>query len=272
MISRDAGGRLAMLLIAVLLVPPAVAAGEDLAEIKARGVLRVLGVVHDPEDEFLTDQPGRGLDRELLEGFARLQGVTVEVVKAGSWDALVPALLRGKGDLIAGRFTVTEARKKLIDFTPEVFPTRNVVVTRAPHRVIRTLEELRAEKVGTVKGTSLADAVAAAGVPAAQVDDGVPSGRLPDALRSGRVGAVVLGVESAIAARRTDPDLKLGLFLGSPGAMAWGVSRKSPQLLEVLSEYVASARRTATWNRLVVKYFGSEAPEVLHQARGDREP
>jgi ABC-type amino acid transport substrate-binding protein len=261
-----------MLCVAGLTVVAPVLSADDLPEIKARGTLRVLGIVDDPEDEFLTPQAGRGLDRELLEGFARLQGVKLEVVNAPAWDALVPSLLQGKGDLIAGRFTVTEARHKLIEFTPEVFPTRNVVVTRSPHRVVKTLDELRAEKVGTVKGTSMADAVTAAGVPAAQVDDGVASGHLPEALKSGRVGAIVLGVENAISARRADPELQLGLFLGSPGALAWGVPRKSPQLLQALSDYVASSRRTPTWNRLVVKYFGAEAPEVLRQARGEKAP
>jgi ABC-type amino acid transport substrate-binding protein len=259
---------LALPAVLSLAVAPLPCAADDLPEIKARGVLRVLGVADDKDDEFLTTEPGRGLDRELLEAFARLQGVKLEIVNPGAWDALVPALVQGKGDVIAGRFTVTDARKKLIEFTPEVFPTRNVVVTRAPHRVVKTLEELRAEKVGTVKGTSMADAVAAAGVPAGQVDDGVASGRLPDALKAGRVGAIVLGVENAISARRADPGLQVGLFLGSPGALAWGVSRKSPLLLQALSEYVTSARRTPTWNRLVVKYFGAEAPEVLRQARG----
>ena len=93
------------------------------------GVLRVLAVV-SPEDEFLTDQPGGGLDRELLEGFAKLRQLRLEVVAIDTWDGLVPALLEGEGDVIAGRFTVTEARRKQIDFTPEVFPTRHVVLTR----------------------------------------------------------------------------------------------------------------------------------------------
>jgi membrane-bound lytic murein transglycosylase F len=267
MTSRSAGCLLALLALAFAAPPRARAA--DLAEIKGRGTLRVLGVARNPDDEFLTERRGRGLDRELLEGFARLHGVELEVVNAAGWDALVPALLQGKGDVIAGRFTVTEARRKVVQFTPEVFPTRNVVVTRRPHKVVRTLEELRGEKVGTVKGTSLADAVAAAGVPGAQVDDGVPSGQLPEALRSGRVGAVVLGVEHAISARRADPDLQIGLFLGAPGALAWGVAPQSKDLLEALSNYVASVRRTPTWSRLVVKYFGDEAPEVLRQARGE---
>jgi ABC-type amino acid transport substrate-binding protein len=134
---------------------------------------------------------------------------------------------------------------------------------------VTTLEELRAERVGTVKGTSLADAVAAAGLPPARVDDGVPSGRLPAALREGRVTAIVLGVDSAIAERRRDPDLQLGLFLGPPGALAWGVRKADPRLREALGSYVTSVRRTPTWNRLVVKYFGDDAPELLRQARGE---
>ena len=181
-----------LLLVGLLALAPASAAAQDLDEIEKRGTLRVLAVVA-PDDEFLTDQPGRGLDRELLEAFAQLKQLRLLVVSVDAWDGLVPALLKGRGDVIAGRFTVTEARQKQIDFTPEVFPTRSVVVTRRPHRVVATLLELRSERVGTVKGTSLADAVTAAGVPLASVDDGIATGRRPEALPSGRVTAVVLG-------------------------------------------------------------------------------
>lgn len=120
-----------------------------------------------------------------------------------------------------------------------------------------------------MKGTSLADAVTAAGVPLASVDDGIATGRRPEALPSGRVTAVVLGVDSAIAERRRDPELQLGLFLGPPGALAWGVRKTDPALKAALSSYVTSVRRTSTWNRLVVKYFGEDAPNVLRQARGE---
>src|SRR5262245_20532242 len=105
----------AVLALAVLVAPRS-GAGADLAEVKGRGTLRVMGVADDPDDEFLTDQPGRGFDRELLEGFARLHGVKLDLVKAAGLDALVPGLLQGKADVIAGRFTVTEARRKLIEF------------------------------------------------------------------------------------------------------------------------------------------------------------
>ena len=137
--------------LGLLALLPALAGARDLGEIEKRGVLRVLAVVAK-DDEFLTDQPGGGLDRELLEGFAKLRQLRLEVVAIDTWDGLVPALVKGDGDIIAGRFTVTEVRRKQIDFTPEVFPTRNVVLTRKPHRVVSTLEELRGERVGTGEG------------------------------------------------------------------------------------------------------------------------
>jgi ABC-type amino acid transport substrate-binding protein len=253
----------AVLALALLAAPLA-----DLPEVKARGTLRVLGVVRNQADDFLSDQPGVGFDREVLEAFCSLHRLSLEVVPLRNWGDLIPALRQGKGDLIAGRFNVTPARRELIAFTTEVFPSRHVVMTRKPHRVVATIEELREERVGTVKGTSMAEVVAAAGVPASRVDDTIVTGTLPQALRAGKVTAVVLGVENAISAQREDPEIQLGTFVGPPSSLAYGVRKEDTALLAALDEYILNLRRTTTWNRLVVKYFGEAAPEVLRKARG----
>lgn len=241
--------------------------GADLAEVEARGTLRALAVVRNQADDFMTTTRGVGFDREVLDGFCSLHQLRLEVVTLPNWGDLIPALQAGKGDLIAGRFNVTPARRELIEFTTEVFPSRHVVLTRKPHRVVATVEALRAEKVGTVKGTSMAEVVAAAGVPAARVDDTIPTGTLPDALRARRVTAVVLGIENAISAQRRDPDLQLGTFVGPPSSLAYGVRRQDKALLAALNEYISNLRHSTAWNRLVVKYFGDAAPEVLRRAR-----
>jgi membrane-bound lytic murein transglycosylase F len=245
----------------------AAGAAADMADVKARGTLRVLGVVRNQADDFLSQTPGVGFDREVLEGFCNLHGLKLEVVPLRNWGDLIPALLQGRGDLIAGRFNVTPARLERIAFTAEVFPSRHVVMTRRPHRVVSSMEALREERVGTVKGTSMAEAVAAAGVPPARVDDSIVTGTLPEALRAGRVTAVVLGVENAISAQRADPEIQLGAFVGPSSSLAYGLRREDAALLAALNEYIGNLRRTPTWNRLVVKYFGAAAPEVLRKAR-----
>jgi ABC-type amino acid transport substrate-binding protein len=264
--ARARVARAGLALIAAALAAPLTAA--DLDEIRTRGRLRVAAVTSTVPDEFFSLATGApGFDHEMLESFAKLQRLELQVVPIDSWDALVPALKEGKADVVAGRFTATEARRKLIDFTVEVFPTRNAVVSRKPHRVVQTLEQLRSEKVGTVKGTSMAEAVAAAGVPAENVDDGVASGSLPDALKQGRVTAAVLGLESAVTAQKLDPQIQIGLFLGKPGSLAYGVRKGDAKLLAELNQFLENVRRTPTWSRLVVKYFGEAGLDILKRAR-----
>lgn len=243
------------------------AGAADLAEVQASGTLRVLVV--DGSPAFLSLKAGGepGMDREILDGFARLHKLTVKAVEAPTWESLVPMLIDGKGDVIAGGVTVTPARSQKIDFTAEVFPTRNVVVTRKPTPVVTTLAELRALKVGTIKGSSMAEAIAGAGVPAANVDDGIVSGGAPAALRSGRITATVSGIEDAFLYQRADPAVQIGLFVGPAGSLAYGVRKNAPQLKAALDEYIGNLRRTPTWSRLVLKYFGDQAPALLKKAR-----
>ena len=244
----------------------------DLDQVRARGTLRVLAVLDPNRPEFFSTRADRppGFDHEILTAFSEAHRLRLEVVPVPTWSGLVPALLAGKGDVIAGRFTATDSRRKLIHFTSEVFPYRLVVITRRPHRVVNSLAELREEKVGTMKGTNLAEAIAGAGVPARNVVDDIPTGGFVDALRSGRVSAVVWGVESAIASRqKDDADIQIGMFLGSPSSLAFGVRKSDAALLAELNAYIEGFRMTPSWSRLVVKYFGDAAPDILRKARGE---
>jgi ABC-type amino acid transport substrate-binding protein len=245
-------------------------ARADLAQIQARGVLRVL-VILDDEREFFSGQTGNapGFDYEILEGFARANRVRVELVPASGWDALIPNLVQGKGDLIAGRFTRTDSRSKVIDFTTEVFPTRPVVVTRKPYHVVRTLEELRKEKVTVLRGTSMAERLQELGLPAQNLDYSVPTGGIPEALHDGRITCTIHEIHTAIVSQRQDPRLQIGVAIGPPVSLAYGVRKTDGQLLAALNAHLLSVRQTGMWNRLAVKYFGPAALDILHRTRAE---
>lgn len=253
--------------ITAALLAGSTVAAADLPEVAQRGTLRVLSVVSGDQTFFVSSSPRGGFDWEMLEGFARSQKVELELVPVAGWGELIPALVAGRGDVIAGGFTATDTRRQQIAFTTETFPTRSVVVTRGRPQAPRTVAELRSEKLGTVKGSSMLDDLRAAGLGA--VDDRIESGQLVAALRSGRITAGVDGIESALVAKAKDPELQIGPFLGRPASLAYGVRRADTQLLAALDEYIVSARRSPTWSRLAVKYFGPSAPEILKQARGE---
>lgn len=244
----------------------------DLPEMRQRGkLLAIVAGAPGAQSRFLAKQGNDfvGIEGEILAGFARQQKLELEIVYVPSWEMLVPSLLHKKGDLVAGGMTNSVERRKLIDFTAETFPTRDVVVTRKPHRVVQTIEQLREEQVGVSLGTSYVEAAKAAGVPQNNLKIIGDTSSVDELMRSGAITATVQGVEFALAPQENDPDVQLGMFLGPPQSIAMGVRKEDQQLLAALNDYIGNVRKTPTWNRLVIKYFGDRAIDVLRRARGE---
>lgn len=247
------------------------ASARDLPVIRQSGTLKVLGVLDAREPEFFAIRNGvpSGFDLEILVAFAKEQGVRLEVVPVTEWSALGAWLAEGRGDLVAGRFSVTPARARTMAFTEEVFPSRPVVVTRRPSARVATVDQLGKHRVGTIRGTSLAEAALAAGIPAARLDDSMVSGSLSDTLRTGRITAAVWASEGAILAQRRDPELELGAFLGPAQSLAYGVKREDTALLAALNDHLAGLRKTGAWPRLVEKHFGSASLDIVRKVRSE---
>jgi ABC-type amino acid transport substrate-binding protein len=255
-------GAWALAVLALAALP----AHADLAEIKTRGSLRVVVSADEQAEMYaLNPEVAPGFDREILDGFASLQRVRVETV-VRPFDDIIGALLKGQGDVVVG-LVDTEARRRQISFSVEVLPTRLVVLTCKPQPAIRKIEELRAARVGVVKGTSWVDAVSAAGVPPAQTELVPDLGEALAGLKANRFAATVVSLVDASLAIRKDPALQAGLYLGAPGRAAYAARKDAPELLRALDEYIGNLQKTGTWSRLVVKYFGSDALAVLGRAK-----
>src|SRR5512140_3016263 len=103
----------------VLLACP-IAAVADLPEIQARGTLRVIASEGEQPEMFSFDAAAKpGLEREMLEGFARLKRLKLELVKVKAFSDRIPALLRGEGDVVTGLVDTPERRKQ-IAFSAEI--------------------------------------------------------------------------------------------------------------------------------------------------------
>jgi peptidoglycan lytic transglycosylase F len=252
-------------LILLALSGAAAAGGQDLPQMKERGVLRAI-VGADGMPEAATVEPGAspGLERELIEGFASLHRLRLEVVPVAVHGDRFPALLGDKGDVVVGNVGITEERRKIVSFTHEVFPNRAIAVSWRPHQAVSTLEQLRHERVGTMRGSAWSARLESARVPAANIDDSYETPeQVMEALRTGRVTAVAIPVDRALVEKRHSPELQLGAFLPPSPGRAWAVRKESPALLHALDQYIDNVRRTPTWNRLVVKYYGDLALDIL---------
>lgn len=241
-------------------VPPHVAADGKLTVLYA-----------DLDTPFLreTSDGPEGFDYEVLAGFARLEGLELEPVPMAEADELIPALLAGRGELIAGGFTRTDDRASRVLFTGEVTPQRFAVVTAPPTPVVASREQLAAMRVGTVGGTSWEGAARAAGVPDGNLATDIPldRGAMREALASSRVDALVTGLFTALLLRQDDPTIEIGILLGDVGYHAYATAPADAGLRDALDAYLAGIRETPGWYRLVVQHFGEDAPDAFRRAR-----
>jgi ABC-type amino acid transport substrate-binding protein len=230
------------------------------------GVVRALVAADEAPEMFaLVPSTQPGFEREILEGFARLHKVKLEVVPVQGFENIIPALLKGDGDVICGILD-TEARRRQVAFTVEILPSRLLAVSRKP-KALASVRELAAERVGVVTGTAWGDAATAAGVPAARIESFTDMKALLDGLRSGKVTAGVMSLSDFVLLRGREPDLQAGPFLGEIKTAAWAVRKGDDLLLRGLDEYVENLRRTPSWGRLAVTYFGDDALNLLGRAR-----
>jgi ABC-type amino acid transport substrate-binding protein len=262
-----ATGRRTVIALAVSLVTVAAGAGEalDLADVKARGALRVIIAADESPDTFALVAGTRpGFERDIMERFAQLQGLKLEVVRAPGYADRIPMLLRGDGDVIAAIFDTPDRREKVV-FTTEVIPTHNVAVTLPPRAAVRRVEDLRGARVGVIRGTKPAEAAAEA-----RPRDLVPYEKMEDllrALKAGEVGAAVLPISELALAGKRLAGLEAGMTVGDRGTVAWAVRKEDTALRVALDDYLGNVRRGPTWSRLVVEYFGDQALTVLGRAR-----
>jgi lysine/arginine/ornithine transport system substrate-binding protein len=242
---------------------------SDWPEIEARGKLRVLAYAYEYPEMFNFDAQsaeGAGLERELLETFCRAHRVSLEVHRIEDFTREIPMLQRDEGDIIIGIID-TPARREQVAFTQEVFPVRFFTGSHVNTPPILTIWQLREREVGVVAGSSWIAAAQKAGVPAyrTKVFDNQPL--MWEALDAGRIGAVVMPVADLALAIKRRPQVREGIPLGDKMSGCWAVRKASPMLRGKLDEFLATARTGNVWSRLVMKYYGDRAVNILKNAK-----
>ncbi len=156
-------------------------ATSHLAKIKERGKITMLCVPHQ-ESAFVKTNLERGpmkrigiaedfqgVDIDILKAFADHLGLELEVRPAvaddglPSYGELIPALLRGEGDIIASSVTITAERDEQIDFSIPYFTVYPAVVVHRDSS-IQSIEDLAGKKASALPGSSQEHHLRAAGI------------------------------------------------------------------------------------------------------------
>lgn len=104
---------------------------KDLKEIRADGKIKAL-INYSATSYFIYRGQPMGFEYELLNQYAKSQGVELEVIPIKNMDSVFIHLNHGVGDVVAANLTVTLDRKKQVDFSHPILFTKQVLVQRKP--------------------------------------------------------------------------------------------------------------------------------------------
>lgn len=239
------------------------AAGSYMADLEKKGKI-VIGVKFDvPQFGFLnpaTSKP-EGMDVDLGNIIAEELGVEAEFVEAISRNR-IPFLQEDKVDLIISTMTITEERKKEIDFSNVYYVAGQRLLVKASSK-ITDVSSLNDEKapVCTAKGsTSEKNIRIAAPDSSVTLQDGYS--QCFQLLQNDQVQAVTTDDVILLGLMKSDPKnyrLAGGRFSNEPYGM--GMKKGRSGFLEFINGVLTRVKNDGTWAKLYNEWVKPVAGE-----------
>lgn len=246
----------------------------DLNRIKARGYLVAI-MQNSSTGLFLYKGKTMGYEYELLERFAKSQGVELRINVTSSLSEGFEKLHKGEGDILAYNLTVTKDRKRKIAFTDYHNLVRMVLVQRKPdnwrdmklHEIEKALIRNPIDLIGkeiyirhhSAYQERLENLSEEIGGDIVIVEDfpEVETEMLIKKVADGKIDYTVAEEDVALVNATYYPNLDVETPISFPQQIAWGVRKNAPELLQSLNHWIAEMKRTTDYYVIYDKYFKS---------------
>lgn len=179
------------------------------------------------------------------------------VFKNTAWDGIFAGLAANKYDAIVSSVSITEERKKAMDFSEPYFTVRQALIVNK-ESVATSLADLKGQKVGGQIGTTGYFAIKAAeGVEAKSYDE---IGLAMEDLNVGRIAAVVCDdpVAANYALNQYKETMKIAAVMETGDVENYGVPVKkgNTELLELINKGIAAVKAKGLDVELKKKWIG----------------
>lgn len=215
-----------------------------------------------PPYEMTSDKGGyEGIDVEIATLIARKLGLEL-VVDDMEFGSVIISAQDGKSDIAMAGLTVTEERKKNIDFT-ESYATGVQVVIVPEDSDIQTIDDLKNDKkIGCQDGTTgyiyCSASVEDGGYGEDHVTSYTNGAMAVEALKSGKVDAVVIDNEPARAFVAVNDGLRILDTEYLVENYAIGISKNNPELRDAVNNALTELISDGDVDLIIKRYITSE--------------
>ena len=202
-----------------------------------------------PPYEFLRGPEIVGIDVELSRAVAQKLGKEFRAENM-DFDSVIPAVISGKADLAASGITVTEDRKKNVDFS-EPYVKTGIVVIYKKSNPFTGRDQLKGQKIG-VQGGTTSDAYVKEELKQ-EPERFKTSSEACAAMLAGRCAFVIADVDPARNCVKGEAELAISDFLSSE-EYAIAIAKGQPELLAAVNETIAEAKADGRLARWIADY------------------
>jgi ABC-type amino acid transport substrate-binding protein len=249
------------ILVLLCLFPFGEGVAGTIQDVKARGKL-IVGVKTDYPPLGFLDKKGvnKGFDIDIAKALSKEffgNEDAVEFVSVTS-ENRIPFLRSGKIDVIAATLTITEQRKKDVDFSIPYFITGLTILVRADSKITK-YQDLAGKKVATIRG-STGDIAIGELVPDAERLKFERNFEALQALKERRVEAFVQDFVLLFNLLQKNPRLKMAdLKPFRPGRYGLAVRKGDTEWLDFVNATLTKMKETGEYDKLLGRWFGPEA-------------
>ena len=230
------------------------------AKIVKKGTLTVC--THLPYKPFQYNQGGKvvGFDVDMMDLVAKkldlkqsIFDTPFEGIESGQ------SLNTGKCDVAAAGMTITDDRKKVLDFSEPYFDATQAMLV-AKGSPIKKLDDLAGKSVGVQLGTTGADYVRANAPKSATIKEYEDLALLTAAVKSGQLDAGVNDNGVLFDYVKSNPDTQVATEFDTGEQYGFAVAKdQNDALLKTIDDIIATSKKDGTYDAIYKKYFG-EAP------------
>lgn len=190
-----------------------------------------------------------GIDPEIVGEVARRNGLLLKIEDM-SFDSVIAAVQTGKADVAASGITVTEDRKRMVNFTIPYIRAEQVIILPVKTSIQKP-SDLKGKRIGVQHGTTGAEYVAKNLQSPQRFANG---GLAVAALLAGKLDAVVLDNAPAEVFLRKDPrKLKRLVAALTSEEYAYAISKKRPELLKLFNKTMEEMKKDGTLQKILDK-------------------
>lgn len=220
----------------------------------AADVLRVGTDATFPPMEFTENGKRTGFDIDMVEAIAKKLGKQVEWVDI-DFKGLIPGLVSHRFDMAVSAIYITDARKKVVDFT-EPYYAGGLVAMVKDGSSIQKLADLDGKKVTVQVGTKSVGYLQEH-YPKVQRVEVEKNQEMFNLVDIGRADAAVTGKPAAYQYVRTRPGLKVLPEQLTTEEYGMALRKDEPELTKAVNKAIEQLKADGTYAAIVKKWFPS---------------